>query len=94
MKYLKKELPMTQDVKIRITIEIENIQKMTAESVIRSNHFEQWMIEILKRMGEIAIDAVLESDTEGISQGTRNCWVRDANFNDGMRRSKGHAAGI
>ena len=45
-------------------------------------------------MGEMAGEAVLDLDTEGISQGTRNCWVRDANFNDGMRRSKGHAAGI
>jgi len=48
MKYLKKELPMKQDVKIRITIEIENIQKKTAESWIRSNHFEQRMMEILR----------------------------------------------
>ena len=94
MKYLKKELPMKQDVKIRITIEIENIQKKTAESVIRSNHFEQRMMEILKKMGEMAGEAVLDSDTEGISQETRNCWVREARCNDGMRRSKGHAAGI
>ena len=45
-------------------------------------------------MGEMAGEAVLDSDTEGISQETRNCWVRDASCNDGMRRSKGHAAGI
>ena len=85
---------MTQDVKIRITIEIENIQKKTAESWIRSNHFEQRMMEILRQMGEMVGEAVLDSDTEGISQGTRNCWVRDASCNDGMRRSKGHAADI
>jgi len=39
MKYLKKKLPMTKDVKIRITIEIENIQKITAEFVIQSDSF-------------------------------------------------------
>jgi len=52
------------------------------------------MMEILRQMGEMAGEAVLDSDMEGISQGTRNCWVRDASCNDGMRRSKGHEAGI
>ena len=39
------------------------------------------MMEILKQMGEMAGEAVLDSDTEGRSQGTRNCWARDASYN-------------
>ena len=41
---------MTKDVKISITIEIENGQKMTAEFVIQSDHFRK-----------ITGEAVLES---------------------------------
>lgn len=36
----RKEIPMTEDVKISITIEIENGQKITAEFVIQSVNFK------------------------------------------------------
>ena len=52
---------MTKDVKISITIEIENGQKMTAEFVIQSNHFGEQMMEIQKQIGEMTGEAVLES---------------------------------
>jgi len=57
----RKELPMTKDVKISITIEIENGQKMTAEFVIQSNHFGEQMMEIQKQIGEMTGEVVLES---------------------------------
>ena len=52
---------MTKDVKISLTIEIENGQKMTAEFVIQSNHFGEQMMEIQKQIGEMTGEAVLES---------------------------------
>ena len=52
---------MTKDVKISITIEIENGQKMTAEFVIQSDHFGEQMMEIQKQIGEMTGRAVLES---------------------------------
>jgi len=52
---------MTKDVKISITIEIENGQKMTAEFVIQSDHFGEEMMEIQKQIGEMTGKAVLES---------------------------------
>jgi len=52
---------MTKDVKISITIEIENGQKMTAEFVIQSDHFGEQMMEIQKQIGEMTGKAVLES---------------------------------
>ncbi|HNY20450.1 MAG TPA: hypothetical protein PKJ76_10470, partial [Flexilinea sp.] len=52
---------MTKDTKIRITIEIENSQKMTAEFVIQSDHFGEQMMEIQKQIGEMTGEAVLES---------------------------------
>ena len=52
---------MTKDVKISITIEIENGQKKRAEFVIQSDHFEQRLMEIQKQIGEMTGKAVLES---------------------------------
>ncbi len=57
----RKELLVTKDVKISLTIEIENGQKMTAEFVIQSNHFGEQMMEIQKQIGEMTGEAVLES---------------------------------
>ena len=39
----RKELPMTKEAKIRITIEIENSQRMITEFVIQSDLFGQRM---------------------------------------------------
>ena len=52
---------MTKDVRMIITIEIENSRRMTINYMVLSDTFGQKIREIQKRIGEMISEAVIES---------------------------------
>jgi len=57
----RKELPMTKDVKMIMTIEIENSRGMATEYMIPSDHFGQKMRKIQKQIKELINKGAIES---------------------------------
>ena len=59
---------MTKDVRMIITIEIENSRRMTINYMILSDTFGQKIREIQKQIGEMISEAVIESYDNRIRQ--------------------------
>jgi hypothetical protein len=59
---------MTKDVRMIITIEIENNRRMTINFVIPSDIFGQKMIEIQRQIGEMISEAVIENYDDQIRE--------------------------
>jgi len=57
---------MTKDIRIIITIEIENSRRMTAKYIIPSDNFGQRMREVQKQIDEIVSEAIIESHEDRI----------------------------
>ncbi len=58
---------MTKDIRIIITIEIENSRRMIAKYIIPSDNFGQRMREVQKQIDEIVSEAIIESHEDRIS---------------------------